>query len=119
MPDTPNYKHTMNLPKTSFKMKASLAQHEPERLKKWEEMDLYYQILAKNEGHESYILHDGPPYANGPIHIGHSLNKILKDIIVKYHAQRGYYAPYVPGWDCHGLPIENKVEEEQIGRAHV
>lgn len=112
MPDTPNYKHTMNLPKTSFKMKASLAQHEPERLKKWEEMDLYYQILAKNEGHESYILHDGPPYANGPIHIGHSLNKILKDIIVKYHAQRGYYAPYVPGWDCHGLPIENKVEEE-------
>ena len=112
MPDTPNYKHTMNLPKTSFKMKASLAQHEPERLKKWEDMDLYYQILAKNEGHESYILHDGPPYANGPIHIGHSLNKILKDIIVKYHAQRGYYAPYVPGWDCHGLPIENKVEEE-------
>ena len=112
MPDTPNYKHTMNLPKTSFKMKASMAQHEPKRLKKWEEMDLYYQILAKNEGHESYILHDGPPYANGPIHIGHSLNKILKDIIVKYHAQRGYYAPYVPGWDCHGLPIENKVEEE-------
>lgn len=112
MPDTPNYKHTMNLPKTSFKMKASLAQHEPERLKKWEGMDLYYQVLAKNEGHESYVLHDGPPYANGPIHIGHSLNKILKDIIVKYHAQRGYYAPYVPGWDCHGLPIENKVEEE-------
>ncbi len=112
MPDTPNYKHTMNLPKTSFKMKASLAQHEPERLKKWEDMDLYYQVLAHNEGHESYILHDGPPYANGPIHIGHSLNKILKDIIVKYHAQRGYYAPYVPGWDCHGLPIENKVEEE-------
>lgn len=112
MPDTPNYKHTMNLPKTSFKMKASLPQHEPERLKKWEDMDLYYKVLAHNEGHESFVLHDGPPYANGPIHIGHALNKTLKDIIVKYHAQRGYYAPYVPGWDCHGLPIENKVEEE-------
>ena len=112
MPDTPNYKHTMNLPKTSFKMKANLPQHEPERLKKWEDMDLYYKVLAQNEGHDSYVLHDGPPYANGPIHIGHALNKTLKDIIVKYHAQRGYYAPYVPGWDCHGLPIENKVEEQ-------
>ena len=112
MPDTPNYKHTMNLPKTSFKMKANLPQREPERLKKWEEMDLYHQVLKSNEGHEPFILHDGPPYANGPIHIGHALNKTLKDIIVKYKSQRGYYAPYVPGWDCHGLPIENKVEEK-------
>ena len=112
MSETPNYKHTMNLPKTSFKMKANLAQHEPERLKKWEEMGLYQKVLQQNEGHEPFILHDGPPYANGPIHIGHALNKTLKDIIVKYKSQRGYYAPYVPGWDCHGLPIENKVEEE-------
>ena len=112
MADTPNYKHTMNLPKTSLKMKAGLPQHEPERLKKWEQADLYHQVLAKNEGHESYILHDGPPYANGPIHIGHALNKVLKDIIVKYHSMQGYYSPYVPGWDCHGLPIENKVEEQ-------
>ena len=112
MADTPNYKHTMNLPKTSFKMKAGLPQHEPERLKKWEDMDLYHQVLKKNEGHESYILHDGPPYANGPIHIGHALNKVLKDIIVKYHSMQGFYSPYVPGWDCHGLPIENKVEEQ-------
>ncbi len=102
----------MNLPKTSFKMKASLAQHEPERLKKWEDADLYHQVLKANEGHETFILHDGPPYANGPIHIGHALNKTLKDIIVKYKSQRGFYAPYIPGWDCHGLPIENKVEEE-------
>ena len=112
MADKPNYKHTMNLPKTSFKMKANLPQHEPERLKKWEDMDLYHEVLKKNEGHESYILHDGPPYANGPIHIGHALNKVLKDVIVKYHSMQGYYSPYIPGWDCHGLPIENKVEEE-------
>ncbi len=112
MSEKSNYKHTMNLPKTTFKMKAGLAQREPERLKKWEEMDLYHQVLKANEGHESFILHDGPPYANGPIHIGHALNKTLKDIIVKYKSQRGYFAPYVPGWDCHGLPIENKVEEK-------
>ena len=115
MSETPNYKHTMNLPKTSFKMKAGLPQHEPERLKKWGEMDLYHEVLKKNEGHETYVLHDGPPYANGPIHIGHALNKVLKDIIVKYKSMQGYYAPYVPGWDCHGLPIENKVEE-QLGK---
>ncbi len=115
MSETPNYKHTMNLPKTSFKMKAGLPQHEPERLKKWGEMDLYHEVLKKNEGHDTYVLHDGPPYANGPIHIGHALNKVLKDIIVKYKSMQGYYAPYVPGWDCHGLPIENKVEE-QLGK---
>ena len=112
MSDTPSYKHTMNLPRTSFKMKAGLAQREPERLKRWEDAELYHQMLAKNEGRASYVLHDGPPYANGPIHIGHALNKVLKDVIVKYHTMRGYYSPYVPGWDCHGLPIENKVEEE-------
>ena len=112
MSDKPNYKHTMNLPQTSFKMKASLPQREPERLKKWEEMDLYAKVLEANKDHEPFILHDGPPYANGPIHIGHAFNKVLKDIIVKYKTMRGYYAPYVPGWDCHGLPIENKVEDQ-------
>ena len=110
--EKPNYKHTMNLPKTSFKMKAGLAQHEPERLARWDEADLYHKVLEQNKDAEPFILHDGPPYANGPIHIGHSLNKILKDIIVKYRSMRGYFAPYVPGWDCHGLPIENKVEDE-------
>ncbi len=112
MADKPNYKHTMNLPKTSFKMKAGLPQREPERLKKWEEMDLYAKVLEANKDNEPFILHDGPPYANGPIHIGHAFNKILKDVIVKYKSMRGYYAPYVPGWDCHGLPIENKVEDQ-------
>ncbi|MGN0073551.1 MAG: isoleucine--tRNA ligase [Coriobacteriales bacterium] len=112
MSEKPNYKHTMNLPQTSFKMKAGLPQREPERLKKWEEMDLYAKVLEANKDHEPFILHDGPPYANGPIHIGHAFNKVLKDIIVKYKSMRGYYAPYVPGWDCHGLPIENKVEDQ-------
>ena len=112
MSEAPNYKHTMNLPKTPFKMKAGLPQKEPERLKKWEEMDLYNRVLEKNKDGEPFILHDGPPYANGPIHIGHAFNKVLKDIIVKYKSQRGFYAPYVPGWDCHGLPIENKVEDQ-------
>ncbi len=112
MSDKPNYKHTMNLPQTSFKMKAGLPQREPERLKKWEEMDLYAKVLEANKDCEPFILHDGPPYANGPIHIGHAFNKVLKDIIVKYKTMRGYYAPYVPGWDCHGLPIENKVEDQ-------
>ncbi|MDR0308422.1 MAG: class I tRNA ligase family protein, partial [Coriobacteriales bacterium] len=105
-----DYKSSMNLPVTDFPMRAGLAKSEPERLKKWYEMDLYQQILKVNEGNESYVLHDGPPYANGPIHIGHAFNKILKDIIVKYHSGRGYYSPYVPGWDCHGQPIEHVVE---------
>ncbi len=106
------YKETMNLPKTDFAMKANLAQREPERLRQWQEKDVYRKVLEKNKDGEPFVLHDGPPYANGPIHIGHALNKTLKDIIVKYHAQRGHFAPYVPGWDCHGLPIENKVEDQ-------
>jgi isoleucyl-tRNA synthetase len=100
----------MNLPQTDFPMRAGLAVSEPKRLEKWYGMDLYHKILAQNEGHETYILHDGPPYANGPIHIGHAFNKTLKDIIVKYKSQRGFYSPYVPGWDCHGQPIEHMVE---------
>ena len=107
-----DYKQTMNLPRTDFPMRAGLPVNEPKRLAKWEEMDLYHEVLKANEGHDSYILHDGPPYANGPIHIGHAFNKILKDFNVRYHAQRGFYAPYVPGWDCHGQPIEHMVEEK-------
>ncbi len=109
---TNNYKDTMNLPKTDFAMRANLAKREPDMLKKWEADDLYNQMLKQNEGKKPFILHDGPPYANGPIHIGHAFNKILKDIIVKNRAMMGHFAPYVPGWDCHGLPIENKVEEK-------
>jgi isoleucyl-tRNA synthetase len=100
----------MNLPQTDFPMRAGLPVNEPKRLEKWAQMDLYHETLKLNEGNETYILHDGPPYANGPIHIGHAFNKTLKDIIVKYKSQRGFYSPYVPGWDCHGQPIEHMVE---------
>jgi isoleucyl-tRNA synthetase len=100
----------MNLPRTDFPMRASLPQSEPQRLEKWERMDLYHRVLERNAGNEPYILHDGPPYATGPIHVGHVFNKVLKDIVVKYHSMRGRWAPYVPGWDCHGQPIEHMVE---------
>lgn len=106
-----DYKNTMNLPKTDFPMRAGLAKSEPVRLEKWNAMDIYEMVLEKNKDNEPFVLHDGPPYANGPIHIGHAFNKTLKDIILKYKSQRGYYTPYTPGWDCHGQPIEHNVEE--------
>ncbi len=108
-----DYKNTLNLPNTGFPMKANLAQREPELLAHWEAMDLYGQIRAARAGAESFILHDGPPYANGDIHIGHAVNKVLKDIIVKSRTLDGLDAPYVPGWDCHGLPIELQVEKKE------
>jgi isoleucyl-tRNA synthetase len=107
-----NWKNTLNLPKTSFPMKARLNQREPELLKKWQEMNIYQAILEKRKNRPIYILHDGPPYANGHIHLGHALNKILKDFIVKTKSMEGFLAPYVPGWDCHGLPIEHKVDQQ-------
>lgn len=106
-----DYKDTLNLPQTDFPMKANLAKREPEMLKAWDEKRTYQKIQEKNKANPSYILHDGPPYANGHIHMGHALNKILKDIIVKYKTMQGFYAPYVPGWDCHGLPIELQVDK--------
>ena len=105
----------MNLPQTDFPMRGNLPQNEPKRLDFWNDIDIYGKVLEKNKDNEPFVLHDGPPYANGPIHIGHAFNKVLKDFIVKYKSMQGYYAPYVPGWDCHGLPIENKVEE-QLGK---
>lgn len=111
-----DYKTTLNLPATDFPMKANLAQREPERLRRWAGMDLYSKLRAMAGGRPKFILHDGPPYANGVIHIGHALNKVLKDIIVKAKTLGGYDAPYVPGWDCHGLPIELMVEKS-IGKA--
>ena len=107
-----DYKHSMNLPKTDFAMRANLPENEPKRLEKWAEQDIYHRVLEKNKDGEPFVLHDGPPYANGPIHIGHAFNKILKDFVVKSHAQRGYYTPYIPGWDCHGQPIEHEVEKK-------
>ena len=111
-----DHKSTLNLPQTDFPMRGNLAQREPKILKKWQQMDLYNKLRAVGKGREQFILHDGPPYANGDIHIGHAVNKILKDIIVKSKTLSGFDAPYVPGWDCHGLPIEHKVEQK-IGKA--
>jgi isoleucyl-tRNA synthetase len=113
-----DYKHTLNLPKTDFPMKASLSVREPEMLKRWQDLDVYGNLRKQREGRDKFILHDGPPYANGSIHIGHAVNKILKDMIVKSRGFMGFDAPYVPGWDCHGLPIEHKVEQK-IGKAGV
>lgn len=107
-----NYKDTLFLPKTSFPMRANLAHREPDFLKFWEEIDLYNELKKKNKDNKSFILHDGPPYANASIHIGTATNKILKDFVVKYKSQRGYFAPFVPGFDTHGLPIELKVLKE-------
>ena len=106
-----DYKDTLNLPQTDFPMKANLAQKEPLMLTFWDEHRIYEKLQEKRKDAAHYILHDGPPYANGHIHIGHALNKILKDMIVKYKSMRGFYSPYVPGWDCHGLPIELQVDK--------
>ena len=103
-----NYNATIKLPSTDFPMRGNLPQREPELIKKWEDERIYYKMIDKNRGNQSYILHDGPPYANGDIHIGHSLDKILKDFVIKYKNMRGFFAPYVPGWDTHGLPIEQQ-----------
>ncbi len=111
----PNYKETLNLPKTDFPMKANLAQREPEILARWEESGLYRRIQEARAGAETFVLHDGPPFANGDVHMGTALNKILKDLVVKSKTMAGFRAPYVPGWDCHGLPIEYKVVKETRG----
>src|SRR5882672_6382047 len=106
-----NYKTTLNLPQTAFAMEAKLVQSEPKRLARWREMKLYETIQANRPEQNKWVLHDGPPYANGDIHMGHVVNKVLKDIVVKSKTLAGFDSPYVPGWDCHGLPIEHQVEK--------
>jgi len=113
-----DYKDTLNLPYTEFPMRGNLAQREPEMLQRWEQLNLYQKMRVQARGKPKFILHDGPPYANGDIHIGHAVNKVLKDVIVKAKTLSGYDAPYVPGWDCHGLPIELQVEKKK-GKAGV
>lgn len=107
-----DYKGTLNLPETNFPMKANLTKNEPERLIKWDEIDVYKKMRELRKGAKLFHLHDGPPYANGHIHIGHAVNKILKDIVIKYYYKKGYDTPYIPGWDCHGLPIELQAEKD-------
>ncbi len=104
-----NYKETLNMPKSGFPMRAGLPMREPEMLKRWQDMDLYGEMLKKNEGHPRFSLHDGPPFSNGNLHMGHALNKALKDFIVRSYAMRGFYTPYIPGWDNHGMPIESAI----------
>ena len=104
-----DYGKTLHLPETEFPMRGNLPKREPEFIKFWEDNKIYEKRLAKNKGKKSFILHDGPPYANGKLHIGHALNKTLKDIVMKYKTMQGHYTPYIPGWDTHGLPIEHAV----------
>src|SRR5579872_2806828 len=112
---TVDYKNTLNLPKTDFPMKANLAEREPLILQKWESLHLYQKIREHTQKLPKFILHDGPPYANGHTHIGHAVNKTLKDIVIKSKTLAGLNAPFIPGWDCHGLPIELRVEKK-IGK---
>jgi isoleucyl-tRNA synthetase len=107
-----DWKNTLNLPRTDFPMKANLQTTEPETLARWKEIGLYERIREARAGRPKFVLHDGPPYANGQIHLGTALNKILKDFVVKSRTMAGYDSPYVPGYDCHGLPIELKVDRE-------
>src|SRR3954463_3330672 len=111
-PSGRDYSETLFLPQTDFPMRAGLPQREPLLLKRWQEMDLYRRLREEGQGRPRFVLHDGPPYANGNIHIGHALNKILKDLVVRSQQMLGHDSNYVPGWDCHGLPIEWKIEEE-------
>ena len=104
-----DYNKTINLPKTDFPMRAGLPAREPKMLEKWYAMDLYHELLKKNEGKPLFSLHDGPPFSNGGLHMGHALNKSIKDFIVRSAAMRGYYTPYIPGWDNHGMPIESAI----------
>src|SRR5687768_5246502 len=106
-----DYRKTLNLPDTPFPMRGDLAKREPQMLRRWQERRFYERIREKSVGRPRFVLHDGPPYANGDIHIGHAVNKILKDIIVKSRTMSGFDAPYVPGWDCHGMPIEVQIEK--------
>src|SRR5919197_442678 len=105
-------KSTLNLPRTDFSMKANLPQAEPRRLEEWKRQRLYAKVLESRRGAPRFVLHDGPPYANGHTHIGTALNKILKDLVVRSRTMSGHDSPYVPGWDCHGLPIELKVDRD-------
>src|SRR5947209_12670250 len=111
-PQKPNYKDTLNLPQTSFPMEAKLVHNEPKRLRMWQEVRLYEKLLAARHHAPKWVLHDGPPFANGDIHIGHLINKTLKDVFIRFRSMQGFQAPYVPGWDCQGLPIEHKIQQE-------
>ena len=113
------FKTTLLMPKTNFEMRCNLPTKEPLLVKQWEEKDLYGKMLKKNEknkGSKEFMLHDGPPYANGNMHCGHMLNRLLKDFIIRYKTMQGFYSPFIPGWDTHGLPIENMITKSGVNR---
>ena len=115
-----DYNATVNLPKTDFPMRAGLPKREPDMLKGWYDADLYHKMVARNDGKPRFVLHDGPPFSNGHLHMGHALNKCLKDFIVKYRNMAGFQAPYVPGWDNHGMPIESAIiKQQKLNRKHM
>ena len=114
-----DYKNTLLMPKTDFQMRGNLGMREPEFQKRWEEINLYEKVLNKNKDQKPFVLHDGPPYANGDIHIGHALNKILKDFVLRYQTMKGHYVPYIPGWDTHGLPIETALTKKGVNRKEI
>ena len=116
MADERNYKDTLLMPKTDFEMRGNLPKKEPGYVERWQEMDLYHKVVSMNEGKEHFVFHDGPPYANGNMHIGHMLNKVIKDVIVRNKNMMGYYCPFIPGWDTHGLPIENAIQKLGVNR---
>ena len=111
-----DYKDTLLMPKTDFEMRGNLTKKEPLILEKWEKMHLYDLMSQQNKDKPYFMLHDGPPYANGNMHVGHMLNKIIKDVICRYKNMQGFYTPYVPGWDTHGLPIENAIQKLGVNR---
>ena len=111
-----DYKNTLEMPKTNFEMRGNLAKKEPGILEQWEKDDYYHQFLARHEGEKAYTLHDGPPYAKGDLHAGTAMNRIIKDFIIRTHAMSGYYTPFFPGWDTHGLPIENAIQKLGVDR---
>lgn len=111
-----NYKDTLLMPKTDFEMRGNLPKKEPKYVERWQQNDMYNKVIKQNEGHDDFIFHDGPPYANGNMHVGHMLNKIIKDVICRYKNMTGYYTPYIPGWDTHGLPIENAIQKLGVNR---
>jgi len=111
-----NYKDTLLMPKTNFEMRGNLPKKEPKYVERWKETDMYNKVIKQNEGHDDFVFHDGPPYANGNMHTGHMLNKVIKDVISRYKNMMGLYTPYIPGWDTHGLPIENAIQKLGVNR---
>ena len=111
-----NYKDTLLMPKTDFEMRGNLPKKEPKYVERWQENDMYNKVIQQNEGKDSFVFHDGPPYANVNMHMGHMLNKVIKDVICRYKNMNGFYTPYIPGWDTHGLPIENAIQKLGVNR---